>query len=450
MIQTKPIDNQCVYTFQNPRTGGLMDKHWEFYKNSLAAAAGKNKYRRLFFGGGVNGGKTYAVLFTIQTICKLYPFCKIYVIRRDLPSLKKTTIESAAKLWGQSGRWVMASDNPRFEFKNGSKVYFMAESFDRDKQLNRFLGLEASCIFLEQLEELQEFTFNKCIERVGRWKHGNKPMPKPLIFSTFNPTGVKWVRDKIYVPYQTDKIPEDMYLKFITVLDNPFATDDELENLKKLPSLHYRMMVEGDWDALPDDNRFIYSFDRSIHLSEIAKYHYGEDVYISIDFNVDPMCCLLAHKNDDTLLIFKELRINNSDVYEICDKISEICGGSTLFITGDASGNSRSVTVRDGMSAYQIICNELNITRHCIHVPTRNLGIRDSRQITNAALEQLQILINPDCEYLIEDILTVRVDKNGQIDKVSDKMKTHLLDCFRYYVSTYWAKHFITKKNNYD
>ena len=83
-----------------------------------------------------------------------------------------------------------------------------------------------------------------------------------------------------------------------------------------------------------------------------------------------------------------------------------------------------------------------------MHVPRKNLGIRDSRLMCNAALEHLEISIDPSCEHLIEDLLTVEADFSGDIDrkliinKTNDPTKSHLLDCFRYYIHTYYLEQF--------
>ena len=52
-------------------------------------------------------------------------------------------------------------------FTNGSELIFMAESYDDDKDLNRFRGLEVNGAGLDEVNELQEPTFYKVQERIG-------------------------------------------------------------------------------------------------------------------------------------------------------------------------------------------------------------------------------------------------------------------------------------------
>jgi hypothetical protein len=88
-------------------------------------------------------------------------------------------------------------DNNYFEYDNGSRIYFFAENFKNDKDLDRFKGLETNIFLLEQMEELQQATFLKAIERCGsHYLRGYDNLPG-LILGTFNPTS-GWLKEEIY------------------------------------------------------------------------------------------------------------------------------------------------------------------------------------------------------------------------------------------------------------
>jgi hypothetical protein len=82
------------------------------------------------------------------------------------------------------------------QFINGSELLFMAESYDEDKDLNRFKGLEVNGAGLDEVNELQEVTFYKVQERIGSW---NKAIGQPPIvcLATCNPAN-NWVKSIIY------------------------------------------------------------------------------------------------------------------------------------------------------------------------------------------------------------------------------------------------------------
>ena len=449
-VKNKILKKETIYSFFNPVDGSLMVKHWNFYLEIMKAVQYKSQKRIFFFGGGVRGGKSFLCLFALLRIAKLFPGVKIHIIRNSMPVIQSTIEQSFLKLCKEYKRFNRDKGNYFVEFHNKSRIYFFAEQYDSDKDLDRFKGLETNIIFLEQIEELQEKTFEKAQERLGSWRF--KGEPNPIILSTFNPTNVEWIRETVYYPYKIQDIPYNYHIEMVTAKDNPFVAEHQWEIWKnKKDKKSYQQYIEGDWDVLTDVNIFAYSFDRNKHVQSVEKRY--EYIYLSFDFNVNPSVCLLAHIGDNHLHIFSELRIENSNVYEIIEGIENLSEGLPLFITGDASGRSRSHLLKDNMNTYDIIKRELNITHHSFHVPKSNLGLFDSRQIVNATLEHMDVRIDSSCKYLIEDLLTVEVDTKGSylhktrrdrdisIDK-RDSTKTHLLDCFRYYCNTYFAKKF--------
>jgi hypothetical protein len=439
------MKKQTVFSFRDPNNGGLMVKQYEFFSNVLAAARRQIPERIFHFGGGIRGGKTFTCLFTLLCIAKEYPGVKIHIVRDSMPNCIRTVRESLLKLCKNYAKFYQGKDNPYIELHNGSRIFFFAENFDRDKDLDRFKGLETNIFFLEQIEELQEKTFNKAIERVGTWLQPN--MPPGLILTTFNPTHVKWIRDMVYKPYKSKKPLEGHYTVMATAKDNPHIPADLWSNWKLMDSQNYQTYVEGDWEVGENLKAYCYAFNPDTHVTPV-KPERG-DVYISFDFNVDPAVCLMAKVGHNFLHIFKEFRIRNSNVYELCAAILQNHTGGNIFITGDSSGNSRNHAIPDNLTTYDILRKALGVTRHNTHVPNKNLGLRDSRLVTNSVLENFDVRIDPSCEFLIDDLLTVEADEKGQIEKSKDPLKSHLLDCFRYYCNTYFLKQILGARYDY-
>lgn len=439
---------ECVYSFRNPHTGGLLQKQYTIYNVIIKSALGELPYNVIAYGGGVRAGKTFNILFAVWEITKIFPGVQIHIMRDSMPRLEATTIKSFKKLCKTYKRYYQTPGNHRIEFENGSSIYFFPESFDTDKDLDRFKGLETNIFVLEEIQELQQQTFEKCFERMGSWRFPGEP--KPLILTTFNPTHVKWVRDKIYLPYKTGKLPENYYVSFGTAKDNPYVSEDQWRAWESMDEMNYKRYVEGDWDVMEAISPFCYKFDRNKHVQSLSQT--DDVVYVSFDFNVDPIVCLLAHKGLDFLYIFKEIRIRNSNVYELCDEILKVAKNNIIHITGDATGRNRSAMVRDNQGAYDLIIKYLRLTPKTVEVPRVNMGIRDSRRVCNAVLEKLDVRIDPSCEYLISDLQSVEADDRGEIckiDKKSDPLKSHLLDCFRYYCNTYFYKKYLNVYDEY-
>jgi len=162
-------------------------------------------------------------------------------------------------------------------------------------------------------------------------------------------------------------------------------------------------------------------------------------LYLSFDFNVDPITCISAQHYGGKIRILKEFRLRNSDIFALCDAIKTEYGNTPFIVTGDASGANRSAMTKGAMNYYMIIKEQLQITRSSFRVPSFNPSIKNSRVLLNSLLEKHpDFFIDASCQFLIGDLMAVESNEAGQIDKARDATKTHLLDCFRYYL---WSFH---------
>ena len=317
----------------------------------------------------------------------------------------------------------------------------MSEDYNADKDFDRFKGLETNIFFLEQIEELQSGLYEIAKQRVGRWKIKGKKMPRPLILTTFNPTSVEWVRQTVYLPFATQTVKDNTYIEFITYRDNPFITEEEIEMYQDMDELHKKRYLDGDWECFDDVKMFLYSFSREKHIKNVQQRK-NEIVHVSFDFNVDPITAILFNysKTNKSISIFKELKLKNSNIHELCDEIRKFDAGRGFEITGDASERKRNVAIQHNQSVYDLIRKKLNIVDARMKVPRKNLFHTDSRLVCNTVLEHYNVEIDSSCVELIKDIISTETKSNGSIDK-SNKQQTHLFDCFRYAIHTYFAEH---------
>ncbi len=431
-----------MYKFHDEQ-GNLLDKHLRFFKKAMSVLSGHSPYRKMFFGGGIRGGKTYLCLYIIIVACRLFKGMRAHIIRKSYPSLISTVVPSIKKLLvGVDHEEKKQSGNYYFRFPNGSEIYLFSESFDIDKDLDRFKGLETNIILLEQIEELQEKTYQKAIERVGTYIMPSGT-PPPLILSTMNPTQVMWVRKLIYEPFRDGNIPEDTYIQMITAAENPFIPEYLHENWKSMSDIAYKQYVLGDWDCISNESSFFHQFNKATH---VKKCKLESNIVISFDFNVNPMTAIIANidENANKVYVCKEFRQENSSVRDLVRSIVPYVKNKIIRITGDGTGNSRNVAT--GKSLYLTIQNEFS--QFGINIPNtafiagQNEKHVLSRQLCNDALKVMDIQIDPSCEFLIEDLFRVMADEKGNIIK-KDQSLTHLSDCFRYIIHNFFKKKLI-------
>lgn len=231
---------------------------------------------------------------------------------------------------------------------------------------------------------------------------------------------------------------------------NPHISKEELEEIKsQLDDLTWmqEFMAEFvDFTGRP----FAYSFDKAKHVKKLDKPLISLPLDISFDFNVDPITAIVGQhaKDKSWIRIHKEFRLKNSDIYELCDAIYAEYGDDYYYrVTGDASGKNRSAMVSDNLNYYKIIIKRLGLTEHQVFVPSANPTHRNSRVLTNSIMKRHpDFSIDESCQYLIADNEFVECNANGEIDKNTDKHRSHLLDCERYYLYT-WHKDFLNKYN---
>lgn len=406
-----------------------------------------NGYRYFCYGGAVSGGKTIITLLILCVLCKMYPGSRWHVVRKSTPDLERTANESLSFILrgSENVRWRRTKSDYFAEFGNGSRIYFMAESYDRDKDLNRFKGLMTNGFLLEQVEELQHKTFDKAIERAGRWYGVKGVMPPPIILMTFNPT-FGWIKKKIHDQHKAEKLKTPYYYLQALPDDNPWNTDEQWRSWENMDPETYARFIKGEWD-IKIENQFFHQFSgRNVAPVSVD---WREDVWLSFDFNVDPMTCIVGQSDGRSFVrVLHEFRTPNSDTYDLCEKIRPLIYGREhlVKITGDASGKNRMSGARQHINQYEIIRNELNLSLDQFFVPSANPTISDSRSFMNSLLYRLpEFHVDPSCEHLIQDLkfLETDIDRSGHIGikksgvnnslQIDNAMIGHLADCLRYF-----------------
>jgi|ERR1035437_358222 hypothetical protein len=425
----------------------------EFFNTALASAAGLNDYRFIMTGGAIRGGKTIAALVTLQVLSAMYPGCRSVIYRKDFGKLKETTIPSMEKLVEGLTQWTWDKGSPyKLKYNNGSEIWFIGENIDRDPDLNDILGLECNFVLLEQCEELSEKLFNEIQTRIGSLILPK--MPCPLIFLTVNPTQY-WPKKIFYEPFRLGELKAPYYFINALTKHNTFVTEEQWKMYGNMDERYYRQMIEGDWtDMRGADDRWCYAFNRKKHLPltldpTIWDGDNNQYLYLSFDFNINPITCAVIQHYDETIYVLEQIKLANSDIYKLCERIKGLYPNFMYIVTGDATGQSSTAMVSDHMNYYKIIKQELNINMNQFKLPAANPHQKDNNVLVNALLNKYNVLIHPEKGAgLIYDMENVRMDRDKKIikdNRSNEAEKSDCLDCFRYFCNSF-LKHFITMK----
>jgi hypothetical protein len=396
------------------------------------------RYKYLLFGGAAGGGKSFVSLATLILLNRIYPGSKSFVIRESLPTLKRTTIPSFFKLCPRSFIRSYNQTDQVVKFRNGSSLTFFPENYDADKNLTRFDGIEANFFLIEEGQECQRKTFEKCKLRAGRNViPGLERQPDPIILITCNPSQ-NWTKEVFRDPFVKGTLSEDYFYLPSLMRDNPSLPESYLDGLENLDEITKAIFVEGNWDVIDVERPFAYAFKRDKNVRSGLEVDPREPIILSFDFNVDPITAIAGQSYRGKIRILREFRLRNSDIFALCESIRSAFGRRDFIVTGDASGSARSAMTRGSLNYYSIIKEELDLPKSAFRVPSSNPSIKNSRALLNSILERhADFLIDSSLQFLISDLLSVQADETGDIDKSKDKSKSHLLDCLRYYLFTF-------------
>lgn len=414
----------------------------EIYFNTLIESAnGLNEYRNLHYGGAIRGGKTFVSLTGFGVLCKMFPGSRWHVIRADFPALQATAIPSMEKILAGTFNWKWNRDKSNFfvyNQKSDSKIFFKGENYERDPEGLDFLGLETNGFLFEQIEEIRQSTYQMGQSRAGSWYIDKMPMP--LMLDTFNPTQ-SWIKKMVYDPWSKDELKPPHFFMNAKPTDNAFVTQEQFKAWGNMAERYQKQYIDGDWtDFSNQDNLWAFAFNFKKHVGKI-EYNPKQITYLSFDFNRNPICCGVIQWYNGQIKVVKAFKLNNSDIYKLCDQINATYPNATFMVTGDASGNNGSAMVKDNANYYRIIKQKLNLSDSQIRVPKANPHLDENQVLVNSILTNYSCIFDEEnAQPLIFDCMNVKMLPSGQIDKGDRNdptMQADSIDWLRYWMNVF-------------
>lgn len=212
----------------------------------------------------------------------------------------------------------------------------------------------------------------------------------------------------------------------------------EIDDAKK--TLPHEVFLEL-YFAIPfvnSSNKYAYSFNEKIHVGA-CKFNPKFPLYLSFDFNKNPICCSVIQHYDETIFVIETIKLANSDIWKLCSTIKTKYPTATFIVNGDATGTHSTALVKDNINYYTVIRTELGLSRNQIKVPAINPPVAENQLLVNAILEHYPVVIDPTgASGLIYDLKFVEMLPDGTIkkgDREDPKQQADALDTFRYYLN---------------
>jgi len=161
----------------------------------------------------------------------------------------------------------------------------------------------------------------------------------------------------------------------------------------------------------------------------------------ALDFNVDPLCSLVAQKVKDEVRVLDEIVLRRATTEQLCEEFVQRFGNPSggVDVYGDASGSAMHTS--SDSTDYGVIRDFFRArgVRVRFRVPKSNPSVRDrvvtvNGKLRNAA-DEVSMFVSPKCKELIDDFEQVSYEEDStQIDKTKDRRRTHSSDALGYLV----------------
>jgi len=417
--------------------------------------------RIVLYGGAIRGAKSYWGCLEIITFCFKYPNSRWLMLRETMPTIKNTLLKTFTENFLNKGfdRYVKSFNQQTLilTWNNDSQIIFMAEGFDTDKDLNRFRGLEINGAFIDEVNEIQEVTFDKVVERSGSWFH-SKECPTKILMSC-NPSN-NWVKTRFYDKWERNELPQGQAYIQAKITDNPYIPADYMESLKMLPRYQYMAFVEGDWNVnIKVGGEFYKCFDLDKHVGP-TKYNPLLPLHISWDDNSNPYlpCGIFQIGGKHIMQIDEIMGVNpNNTITSVCNEIKRKypSHNAGMFIYGDATAAKQDTKLEKGYNFFRLIQNALVQYRPTLRVGRSNASVVMRGNWINTVFEKelhdVKVTIGENCRTTITDFVQLKESADGSKNKEMEtdaKTKVryqkygHFSDIFDYIMTTAFATEF--------
>ena len=323
----------------------LLDKQKEFveipHNNPLDVA---------IYQGGYGSGKTWCGALLGIMLAKKYAGSRGLVGAKEYELVRKTTLvtylEHLESLGYREGvHYSYNKVDKIIKFKNGSEILFSA--FDDPE---RFKSLNLHWAEIEEASQIDDASFKQLLGRLRNTYRGKDWKNfRYRLFGHTNPQSDKgWIWRRFVEQKQ-----ENYRLILAPTTNNIYLPEHFIKSLKdNFDEEYYKINVLGEFGDY-SSGLVVKGFSDS-NLKHL-KYVPNLPLHITCDFNVDPMCWVLAYIDKDNVYYFDELVIEKTTTEQCIQELIRRYPKheAEIIINGDASGDNR--TTQSEFTNYAII-----------------------------------------------------------------------------------------------
>lgn len=376
--------------------------------------------RFLYMSGGYGSGKTHVLVMKMFQLMDLNPgipgalLCPTTkMFKRDvLPTLRQISSEA-----GITFRFNKQDMELYFPDTN-STVYIYHGEDDGDS----IAGANVGWALVNEASLCSFMAVKALFARVRL-----KKVTHPQIFMSGTPAEFNWVYQ-----FFIEEIKEGRRIIYGSSRANKHTASWYVDMLESsYDELAKQQFVDGLF--IPrSGNRFLHTFNRHQHVTSHAIQVPGAQVYVKIDFNVNPMVATLSSfvpSSRVKLRMFDEIAIKGADTYLLAQTIQERIPNEwkQAILFPDPAGKARKTSAKDLISDIKILREAgFRDIRYKNHI-----RVKDTYFAANNLFDKNLVAVHPKCKEFIADAEQVKLKEGAfEMDK-KDPKRTHALDGFK-------------------
>jgi hypothetical protein len=224
-------------------------------------------------------------------------------------------------------------------------------------------------------------------------------------------------------------------------VDNPFLDPLEVEEARKESDPRtFRQEWEASFEAIA--GRAYYAFYRTTHVAPV-RLERALPVCVSFDFNVHPAVAVIGQTQHDAVRVWREVWIEHAggeatkaSVERVVALLEAEHWNGPVRIYGDPAGTAAKTTGPSDHAVVKDILSRRFQTTWCI--ANKAPHVRDRVAAVNARCLTMDgkhhFTLDPSCKRLQSDLEQVTFADNGDLDKKTNPLLTHISDAFGYWV----------------
>lgn len=226
---------------------------------------------------------------------------------------------------------------------------------------------------------------------------------------------------------------EDWQSWQFTTKDGGWVTEEEIAAARRdMTERQFRQEFEATFESFEGRVAWAFSQD-NVREPPDTKL---DILHVGMDFNVNPMVCVVAIQRDQKMYVIDEIKLPNSNTTEMCEELKNRYPKSKIFVYPDPAGAARK-TSAGGSTDHNILANYGFVVK----APHRHDPVRDRINATNARFCSAEgvknLFISANAKYTIES-LDKHVFKLGSQIPDKDTGYDHIFDALSYMIAYIW------------